>query len=107
MKWLEVIELRSGSSNQELLESQLLTLIDEVEKAIQQQTIKSYRRVMIDTDFSIHLFHDSTKVENKGSQLGLRLASALKEFGLVNHSIWFEMHGKGPVGIWGGNNNDN
>ena len=94
MKWLEVIELRTAGSNRELLESQLLLLIDEIEKATQEQTIKSYRRVMIDNDFSIHLFHDSTKVENKGSQLGLRLASALKEFGLVNHSIWFEMYDK-------------
>jgi hypothetical protein len=94
MKWLEVIELRTVNSNRELLESQLLTLIDAIEKAAQQQAIKSYRRVMIDNDFSIHLFHDSTKVENKGSQLGLRLASALKEFGFVNHSIWLEMHGK-------------
>jgi nucleoside-diphosphate-sugar epimerase len=32
------------------------------------------------------------KEENSGSPLGLRLASALKEFGLVNHSIWIEMH---------------
>jgi len=32
------------------------------------------------------------KVENNGSRLGLRLASALKEFGLVNHSVWVEMH---------------
>ena len=50
--------------------------------------------LMIDTDFSIHLFHDSKKMERSGSSLGLCLASALKEFGLVNHSIWIEMHSK-------------
>jgi hypothetical protein len=94
MKWLEVIELRTVNSNRELLESHLLTLFDAIEKATQQQAIKSYRRVMIDNDFSIHLFHESTKVENKGSLLGMRLASALKEFGLVNHSIWLEMRAK-------------
>ena len=94
MKWLEVIELRSVNSNRELLESHLRTLLAAIDKETQQQTIKSYRSVMIDNDFSIHLSYDSTKLENKGSQLGLRLASALKEFGLVNHSIWLEMHGK-------------
>jgi hypothetical protein len=94
MKWLEVIELRSVYSNRELLESHLRTLLAAIDKATQQQSIKSYRRVMIGNDFSIHLYHDSTKLENKGGQLGLRLASALKEFGLVNHSIWLEMHGK-------------
>jgi len=92
MKWIEVIQLRSVDSNRELLESQLRKLIDEVNKESKMQTIKSYGRVLIDTDFSIHLFHDSKKVENSGSPLGLRLASALKEFGLVNHSIWIEMH---------------
>ena len=94
MKWIEVIQLRSVDSNRELLESQLKKLIDKVNKESKMQTIKSYVRVLIDTDFSIHLFHDSKKVENSGSPLGLRLASALKEFGLVNHSIWIEMHSK-------------
>ena len=94
MKWLEIIELRSVESNRELLESQLQKLMNEVDKETKKQAIKSFSRVMIDTDFSIHLFHDSKKVENSGSPLGLRLASALKEFGLVNHSIWIEMHSK-------------
>jgi len=76
------------------LESQLQKLINEVKRETKKQAIMVYSRVLIDTDFSIHLFHDSTKVENSGSPLGLRLASALKEFGLVNHSIWIEMHAK-------------
>jgi hypothetical protein len=94
MKWLEIIELRSAGSNQALLESQLQSLINKVDKETKKQAIKAYSRVMIDTDFRIHLFHDSKKIENSGSPLGLHLASALKEFGLVNHSIWIEMHSK-------------
>lgn len=94
MKWIEVIQLRLVDSNRELLKSQLQKLIDEMDKKTKRRAIKSYSRVMIDSDFSIHLFHDSKKVENSGSPLGLRLASALKEFGLVNHSIWIEMQAK-------------
>ena len=94
MKWLETIELRSAEGNRKLLESQLQKLINEMDKETKKLTIKYYSRVMIDTDFSIHLFHDSKKEENSGSRLGLRLASALKAFGLVNHSIWIEMHSK-------------
>lgn len=94
MKWIEVIQLRIVDSNRDFLESQLQKLIEEVNKESKMQTIKSYSRVRIDSDFSIHLFHDSKKVENSGSPLGLRLASALKEYGLVNHSIWLEMHAK-------------
>ncbi len=94
MKWLETIELRSAGSNRKLVESQLRNLVNEVNKEAKKQAIKSYSHVVMDTDFSIHLYHDSKKVENSGSELGLRLASALKEFGLVNHSIWIEMQGK-------------
>jgi hypothetical protein len=94
MKWLEIIELRAVDRNQELLNSQLQELIDEVNMESRKQAIKFYCRVMVDSDFSIHLFHNSEMVEKGGSQLGLRLASALREFGLVNHSIWIEMHGK-------------
>jgi chlorite dismutase len=91
MKWLEIIEFRSVGGNRELLESHLQELIQQVDKETQRQTIKTYRRVMLDTDLSIHLFHDSKNMEQGGSPLGLRLASSFKEFGLVNHSVWTEM----------------
>lgn len=94
MKWLEVIELRSVGSDPELLESQLQKLMNEVEKETKKQAINVYSRVMIGTDFRIHLFHNSKVVENSKSPLGLRLASALKAFGLVNHSMWIEMQSK-------------
>ena len=94
MKWLEIIEFRSVGSNRELLESHLQELIQQVDKETHTQAIKAYNRVMIETDVSIHLFHDSKNVERNGSPLGLRLVSSLKEFGLVNHSIWIEMHSK-------------
>ncbi|MCK4446085.1 MAG: hypothetical protein KAW56_03280 [Candidatus Marinimicrobia bacterium] len=90
MKWLEIIELRFGGNNRERLESQLQTLIDEAK----QQAIKVYSHVTVETDFSIHLRHDSKRADVSGSPLGLRLASVLKEYGLVNHSVWIEMHKK-------------
>jgi hypothetical protein len=94
MKWLEIIELRSVNRNRDLLKSQLRNLINEAEQEAKKQAIKVYSRVMIDTDFSIHLLHDSKKPENSGSPLGLNLATALKDFGLVNHSVWIEMYDK-------------
>jgi hypothetical protein len=94
MKWLEIIELRSAGGNSKLLESQMQKLVNDVNERIENYAVRAFCRLMIDTDFSIHLFHDSKKVEKSGSPLGLRLASALKEFGLVNHSIWIEMNGR-------------
>jgi len=94
MKWTEVIELRSVDSNREQLESKLRNLIAQADKETEKQAIKAYSRAAINTDFRIHLFHDSEKVENGGSRLGLRIASALKAFGLINHSLWIEMDSK-------------
>ena len=94
MKWLEVIELRTVTINREFVESKLLTLTNELEKAAKLHTIKSYRRVMVNTDFGIHLFHETAKVKDWGSELGQHIASALKEYGLVNHQIWIETHSK-------------
>jgi hypothetical protein len=94
MKWLEIIELRSVDSNRDTLEAQLKRLIIEVKRESKKQAVKVYIRVLLNTDFSIHIIHDSKKIETSGSPLGLHIVSALKEVGLVNHSIWIEMHEK-------------
>ena len=92
MRWLEIIELRSVGCNRELLESQLQNLIKEVEMESIKPAIEIYSRIRLDTDFGIHLFHSSKIIENYGSSLGLRLASNLKEFGLVNHKVWVDLN---------------
>ena len=91
MKWLEIIELRSVDRNWGLLKTQLPKMINEVNLEVEKQTIRIYSRMLLDTDFSIHLFNDTEKAEYMGSKLGLRIASALKEFGLVNHKILIEL----------------
>lgn len=91
MKWIELIQLRSAGSNRVILETKLQRLVDEVGSKRKKQVIMAFSRVAIDTDFSIHIFHDAKKVENSGSRLGLRLAAALREFGLVHHSIWLTL----------------
>ncbi|MCG8571651.1 MAG: hypothetical protein MJB14_16065, partial [Spirochaetes bacterium] len=49
-----------------------------------------YVQSHINTDFSIHIEHQSGPVEKMGSELGLNIASNLKVFGLVNHNVWKE-----------------
>ena len=94
MKWLEIIELRSVDRKRDQLKSILLKLIEEVDKETKRKSIRAFSRSKLDTIFSMHLFHDSKKVKYNGTPLGLRLSSALKEFGFVNHSIWTELHSK-------------
>ena len=77
MKWLEIIELRIVGSTRKLLESQLQNLVDKVNKTSKHKTIKIYNHSTVETDFSIHIFHDSKKVENSGSQLGQGIAAKI------------------------------
>jgi hypothetical protein len=90
MAWLEIIEIRAVGSNRDILESQLQDLIKDVNQDENLQTIKVFRHVMLETDFSIHLLHDSHKADTKCSSICSRLVPSLKDFGLVNHTIWIE-----------------
>jgi hypothetical protein len=88
MKWLEVIKLRSAGKDSGLLEELLLSIDESSQSGLVE--LKAYHRVALETDFSVHLLWDSEQPEQNGSALGLRLAQALKELGLTDHSIWIE-----------------
>lgn len=90
MKWLEIIELTSVESNQETLETYLNMLISAVKKDLQGSLIRVFCKSGLGLNYSIHLYHCSDKIEIDGSLLGSHLTVGLKEFGLVNHSIWLE-----------------
>ena len=91
MKWLEVIELQTVYKDLNKLKMQLENLISDIGNEFELQNIKMYRHLLVDTDFIINLFHDAEKISAGGSSLGLRIKSALKEFGLVNHKILIEL----------------
>lgn len=92
MNWLEIIDVRSVGNSLKLLEPELKCLIEELNKEAEYRAITVYNRNAVESDFSIHLYHDSDKIHSNGSHLGLHLVSVLKEFGLVNHSIWVERY---------------
>ena len=88
MKWLEVIKLRSAAGSLGLPEELLLSISGSNQRGLVE--METYRHAALETDLSVHLHWDSEIPEPSGSALGLRLAQALKEFGLVDHSIWVE-----------------
>lgn len=91
MKWIELISLRSIHKDREWLECGLNELIDKVKRENGDLTITLYKRVLVDSDIGVHISHNSGKIENGGSRLGLHLAAVLKEYGMVHHSIWIEI----------------
>ena len=91
MKWIEVVQLRTADSNRTIIASKLKQLTRTIGNNNRPHKIITYSRVLIETDYSIHIIHNSDKVEVQGSHLGLQLANTLKAFGLVNHSVWGEI----------------
>lgn len=95
MAWLEIIEIRAVGSNRDLLEAQLRGLIKEMNQEPKLQTVKLYRHVVLESDFSIHIFHNSKKTDTKCSSICTQIIPSLKDFGLVNHTVWVENSNKG------------
>jgi len=92
MSWVEMITVRSTSSGSQSLSSALRELMNDVAGEAGRERIRIYKHERIETDFCIVLFHEESTHHSKESPLGLRLAAALKEFGLVNNGAWIEMH---------------
>ncbi len=88
MKWLEVIRLRSTEESSGLLKKILRSISPIKQPGL--AGVKIYRHASLETDLSIHLQWHSDRPERDGSAPGLHLAHALKEFGLVDHSLWME-----------------
>lgn len=93
MQWTELIGVRTAAGRREQLEKKLKDFIGKVQIETSTQSIHLFRRVSVDSDLCVHLRHDSKEAAPTGSRLGLRLASELKAFGLVHHSIWIELPG--------------
>ncbi len=88
VKWLEVIKLRSTGKDIQLLKELFLSFDKFSQPALVE--MKTYSGAALGTDLSVHLHWESEHPDQNGSALGLRLAHALKEFGLIDHSIWIE-----------------
>jgi hypothetical protein len=94
MKCVEIITLRSpGNTNREFVE-ELLKEVSEsgwpADAPNHLVEIKIYHHSVVETDLSIHIHWESEKERHDKSPLGLRLSSALKPLGLLNHSVWVE-----------------
>ncbi len=88
MKWLEIIELRTTSRNSDSTEKQIINLVNQFKSERCECTIKVYRNGIVDTDFSIHLQHNSQVDGSFISSLSEQIVSVLKEFGLTNYTKW-------------------
>ena len=89
MKTLEIIHLRlAGDSPQ--------TLIDAIRKSIGSEPAlmetRVYRHTRLRTDLAVHLRREATRRNDCASDIGIRLAALLREYGMVEHSVWVEAY---------------
>jgi hypothetical protein len=90
MKWVEIITLRSSAnSNMQFLDALLgqITNCDNPKHLIE---LKIYHHSVVETDLSIHIHWESEGGSQHKSPIGLRIFSALRNMGLLNHSVWIE-----------------
>jgi hypothetical protein len=52
--------------------------------------IRIYHHSVVETDLSIHIYWRSEPGSQNKSPLGLKLSYALRNLGLLNHSVWIE-----------------
>ena len=90
MKWIEIINLRSAGATRDSIEQKIPRSVAEVDQSKNLVSVQVYRHATVDTDLSVHLLFECVRPEVQPSALGQRLASALKAFGLVSHSLWVE-----------------
>lgn len=94
MKWIEIISLRSPSKIDRQFIDELMNGVGRSDEATDTpshlEEIRAYHHFVVETDLSIHIYWESEKESQQKSPLGLRLSSALKPLGLLNHSVWVE-----------------
>ena len=92
MEILEVIELRTAPGNSEIIEKYLRDWIRESLNKV--HIANSYRHYRLETDFCVHIRYDIGKEKSIPITMGKQLARSLKNFGLVNYSVWVEQEFK-------------
>ena len=89
MKWVELITVMSVSGSPLIPDIKLIRDMAETHKA-HLENILFFRHPLIENDMAVHLFWDTFRSEPAGSDFGQELIQLLKEYGLVNHSVWIE-----------------
>ena len=89
MKRLEIIHLRLSAEPLEPLAGRIRESIRAEGEGAEVVTV--FRRHGLDTDLAVHVL-DAAPAGGQGSgELALRLASALRAYGLVEHTLWEEL----------------
>ena len=86
MRWMEFIKVQTAKSN---VREILLNFVTECKECQELVEAKVFNHTTVN-DCSLCLIWDTDSPKAQGSIVGLTLSGALKQFGLVDHSVWVE-----------------
>ncbi|MBT4092236.1 MAG: hypothetical protein HN580_20310 [Deltaproteobacteria bacterium] len=84
---LEIIHLRITGVRPPGLVSLIQKSITDLEGPAE---IRIYHHRGVTTDLGIHIHLETSIRDPRFTELGLRLASSLREYGMIEHRIWLE-----------------
>jgi hypothetical protein len=88
MSTLEIIQLRLAGKPPENLCEMIKESI--VANEGLSENVMIFRRDGLVTDLAVHIHHPET-LSGEPGKFGLRIASALKAYGLVEHKVWKQL----------------
>ena len=89
MRTLEIVHLRRCGPDLAGLRRQIRDSLGQTADSAAHVTV--YRRCGLGTDFAIHIHHRARTLAARPTVLGERLADALRQHGMVAHSLWEEL----------------
>jgi hypothetical protein len=90
MVWMEMIRLRTTTAHMREVDSLLFEATRHAEGDEGLIRLRIYRSASLLTDIAVSLVWDTSPGAAAGSRAGLSISTALKSFGLVDHSVWIE-----------------
>jgi hypothetical protein len=105
MKWVEIITLRSPTTINTQFVDELLKQVDKSDTPKHLVEIRTYHHSKVETDLSIHIYWKSEPGSQHKSPLGLKFSYALRNLGLLNHSVWVETAALGKFPLSPGTSN--
>jgi hypothetical protein len=90
MRWVEIITVRSPGHIDTQFVDELLKEVHNSDTSKHLVDIRMYHHSVVETDLSIHIYWKSEPGSQHKTPLGLKFSYALKNLGLLNHSVWVE-----------------
>lgn len=97
MKWIEMIKIQAASGQGGILNDELTTLVQTMQRHSDCQgltKISFCQHGTVPDCFALHLWWETTSPEHQGSKTALGLMESLRNFGLLYHSVWIEQEEK-------------